>query len=96
MSRGYFKSEREEQRAYFRAVKVRRGTTVYLAGIGAPTDAEGNSLAGNFIGQTHRVFARLRETMELVGGTLDDIVTMTPDLRARPPPTRRGSPGSAN
>ena len=63
MSREYFKGEREAQRAYSRAVKVRGGTTVYLA--------------GNFTAQTHQVFARLRETMALVGGTLDDIVTMT-------------------
>ena len=48
MSREYFKGEREEQRAYSRAVKVRGGTTVYLAGIGAPVDAQGHSLAGNF------------------------------------------------
>ena len=71
------RGEREEQRAYSRAVKVRGGTTVYLAGIGAPVDAQGHSLAGNFTAQTHQVFARLRETMALVGGTLDDIVTMT-------------------
>jgi len=77
MSREYFKGEREEQRSYSRAVKVKGGTTVYLAGIGAPTDAQGNSLAGNFTAQVHRIFARLRETMALVGGTLDDIVTMT-------------------
>src|SRR5215831_21170135 len=77
MSRAYFKGEREEQRAYSRAVKVRGGTTVYLAGIGAPVDAQGHSLAGNFTAQTHQVFARLRETMALVGGTLDDMVTMT-------------------
>ena len=36
MSLEYFKGQREEQRAYSRAVKVRGGTTVYLAGIGAP------------------------------------------------------------
>lgn len=77
MSREYFKGEREEQRSYSRAVKVTGGTTVYLAGIGAPTDAQGNSLAGNFAAQTHQVFARLRETMAQMGGTLDDIVTMT-------------------
>jgi 2-iminobutanoate/2-iminopropanoate deaminase len=77
MSREYFKGQRKEQRAYSRAVTVRGGTTVYLAGIGAPVDAQGNSLAGNFTAQTHQVFARLRETMALVGGTLDDIVTMT-------------------
>jgi hypothetical protein len=52
MSREYFKGEREEQRAYSRAVKVRGGTTVYLAGIGAPVDAQGHSLAGNFTAQT--------------------------------------------
>jgi 2-iminobutanoate/2-iminopropanoate deaminase len=73
----YFKGQREEQRAYSRAVKVQGGTTVYLAGIGAPVDVQGNSLAGNFTAQTHQVFERLRETMALVGGTLDDIVTMT-------------------
>ena len=77
MSREYFKGEREEQRSYSRAVKVKGGTTVYLAGIGAPTDAQGASLAGNFTAQTHPVFARLQETMAMVGGTLDDIVTMT-------------------
>ena len=77
MAREYFKGEREQQRSYSRVVKVKGGTTVYLAGIGAPTDPQGNSLAGNFTAQTHRVFERLRETMALVGGTLDDIVTMT-------------------
>jgi 2-iminobutanoate/2-iminopropanoate deaminase len=77
MSREYFKGEREEQRSYSRAVKVKGGSTVYLAGIGAPTDAQGASLAGNFTAQTHQVFARLQETMAMVGGTLDDIVTMT-------------------
>jgi 2-iminobutanoate/2-iminopropanoate deaminase len=76
MSREYFKENREEQRSYSRAVKVKGGTMVYLAGIGAPTDAQGNSLAGNFTAQAHQVFARLQETMALVSGTLDDIVTM--------------------
>jgi 2-iminobutanoate/2-iminopropanoate deaminase len=72
MDRAYFTGEREEQRSYSRAVKVKGGTTVYLAGIGAPTDAR-----GNFTAQAHRVFERLQETMALVGGTLDDLVTMT-------------------
>jgi hypothetical protein len=61
MSREYFKGEREEQRAYSRAVRVTGGTTVYLAGVGAPVDAEGHSLAGNFVAQTHRIWARIRE-----------------------------------
>ena len=54
MSREYLTGEREQSRSYSRAVKVTGGTTVYLAGIVADVDAEGNSLAGNFVGQTHR------------------------------------------
>ena len=77
MSREFFKGEREEQRAYSRAVKVMGGTTVYLAGVGAPADANGNSLAGNFTAQVHRIWARVQENLALAGGTLDDIVTMT-------------------
>jgi 2-iminobutanoate/2-iminopropanoate deaminase len=77
MTREYVTGEREEQRSYSRAVKVQGGTTVYLAGIGAPTDAQGHSLAGNFTAQAHRVFERLQETMALVGGTLENIVSMT-------------------
>lgn len=78
MGREYFRGEREEQRSYSRAVQVKGGTTVSLAGIGAPTNAQGNSLAGNFTAQAYQVFERLRGTMALVGGTLDDIVTCSP------------------
>lgn len=77
MAREYFKGERAEQRSYSRAVKVKGGAAVYLAGITAATDAQGSSIAGNFTAQAHRVFELLRETMALVGGTLDDIATMT-------------------
>lgn len=77
MSREYFKGEREETRSYSRAVKVKGGTTVYLAGHGATADAEGNSLAGDFTAQAHRCFELLRGLMSNVGGALDDIVTMT-------------------
>ena len=77
MSRENFKGEREETRSYSRAVKVKGGTTVYLAGHGATVDAEGNSLAGDFTAQAHRCFELLRGLMSDVGGALDDIVTMT-------------------
>ena len=77
MSREFFKGEREETRSYSRAVKVKGGTTVYLAGHGATVDAEGNSLAGDFTVQAHRCFELLRGLMSDVGGALDDIVTMT-------------------
>ncbi|MEE8074101.1 MAG: RidA family protein [Candidatus Binatia bacterium] len=77
MSREYFKGEAQEKRSYSRAVKVKGGTTVYLAGVGGAVDANGNSLAGNFKAQVQTVFERLHKVMEDVGGSLDDITTMT-------------------
>ena len=77
MSREYFKGEAQEKRSYSRAVKVKGGTTVYLAGVGGAVDANGNSLAGNFKAQVQTVFERLRQVMADVGGSLDDITTMT-------------------
>lgn len=77
MTRDHVKGEQEERRSYSKAVKVTGGTTVYLAGVGGSADAQGNSLAGNFTAQAHRVFERLRENLAAAGGTLDDIVTMT-------------------
>ncbi len=77
MSREYFKGEAQEKRSYSRAVKVKGGTTVYLAGVGGAVDANGNSLAGNFKAQVQTVFERLHQVMADVGGSLDDITTMT-------------------
>ena len=77
MAKQHFGGERESSRSYSRAVKVQGGTTIYLAGVGGTPDAKGRSLAGDFTAQAHRAFERLRENVELAGGTLDDIVTMT-------------------
>ena len=77
MSREYFSGERESSRSYSRAVKVRGGTTIYLAGVGGTPNNQGRSLAGDFPAQVHRAFERMRENLGVAGGTLDDIVTMT-------------------
>ena len=77
MSRENIKGEAQEARSYSRAVKIKGGTTVYLAGIGGAVDAKGNSLAGNFEAQARAVFERLRQVMADVGGALDNITTMT-------------------
>ena len=77
MSREYLKGEAQEARAYSRAVKIKGGTTVYLAGIGGAADAKGNSLAGNFEAQARAVFEQLRQVRADVGGGLDNITTMT-------------------
>ncbi len=75
MSREYVKGEREEASAYSRAVKVAGGTTVYLAGVGGATGADG--APQDFATQTRNAFERLRANLAEAGGALDDIVTMT-------------------
>jgi 2-iminobutanoate/2-iminopropanoate deaminase len=75
MSREYTKGEREQQSAYSRAVKVKGGTTVYLAGVGGGSGPAGNAL--DFATQTRNAFGRLRQNLTDAGGKLDDITTMT-------------------
>ncbi len=77
MPREYFKGTAEEDRAYSPAIKVTGGTTVYLAGVGATTDADGKSLGGDFEGQVRATFERIRANLARAGGELEDIVTMT-------------------
>ncbi len=75
MSREYITGEREKQRSYSRAVKVKGGTTVYLAGVGGASGPAGSSL--DFASQTRNAFGRLRQNLADAGGKLDDIATMT-------------------
>lgn len=77
MSREYFRGAAEEDRAYSPAIKVTGGTTVYLAGVGATTDASGKSLSGDFEGQVRATFERIRANLARAGGDLEDIATMT-------------------
>jgi len=50
---------------------------VWLAGLLAPEDEDGTSLAGDFRAQVRCVFRKMARQMEEVGGSLDDVVTMT-------------------
>ena len=90
MPRKYLKGTwQEEERAYSPAVITRGGKTVWLAGVVAGTDEEGDFepvegaegdhhlMAGDFAAQAHSVFRNIGKTMERVGGTLQDLVTMT-------------------
>ena len=77
MPKEYFRGDAEDVRSYSPAVKATGGATIYLAGVGATTDASGKSLAGDFEGQVRATFERIRATLARAGGTLDDIVTMT-------------------
>ena len=76
-SREYVIDERGRQRAFSRAVATTGGKTIWLAGQTTTTDANGNSLAGDFEGQTREIFRILDERLAGFGGSLSDIVTMT-------------------
>lgn len=77
MKRTQFASEYQTSRSYAPAVVTEGGRTVWLAGILAPADEEGNSLAGDFARQVRCVFRKMSAQMAEVGGGLDDVVTMT-------------------
>jgi|TARA_Y100000588_G_C14220412_1_gene910723 enamine deaminase RidA (YjgF/YER057c/UK114 family) len=53
------------------------GHIVWLAGILAPMDEHGESLANNFAGQVRCVFRKMARQLEEAGATLGDVVTMT-------------------
>lgn len=77
-----FTQEREmilpvPQSAYSQAVKVKGGTLVFLSGVG-PTDEKGVLRSpGDYRGQVHATWEHMRRIMAKVGGSVDDIVTMT-------------------
>jgi enamine deaminase RidA (YjgF/YER057c/UK114 family) len=76
-TREYVIDDRGRERAFSRAVATTGGKTVWLAGQTTTEDAKGNSLAGDFEGQTREIFRILSERLAEFGGTLADIVTMT-------------------
>jgi len=76
-SREYVIDDRGRERAFSRAVATTGGKTIWLAGQTTTTDANGNSLAGDFEGQTREIFRILDERLQGFGGDLSDIVTMT-------------------
>lgn len=64
-------------RAFSSAVVTGGGKTVWLAGhVGTSAD-DGKSLAGDFDAQVRQTFRNLEATLKKVGGSLQDIVTMT-------------------
>ena len=69
--------KRQQERAYSPAVKVRGGTTIYLAGHGGYQDESGRTYPGDFDAQVRVSFERMRKALERAGGSLDDLVTMT-------------------
>lgn len=77
MKRTQYASDYQKSRSYAPAVVTEGGKTVWLAGLLAPEDEDGKSLAGDFGGQVRCIFRKMARQMEEVGGTLDHVVTMT-------------------
>ncbi len=77
MERVFHKGTWQENRAFSPVVVTQGGHMVWAAGHGAPQDADGNSLAGNFEAQTRESFRLLEETLKRAGARLQDMVTMT-------------------
>ncbi len=77
VAREYMTLDWTEGRAFSPVVTTTGGKTIWLAGVTTVADAAGNSLAGDFEGQTREIFRIIEERLEQFGGTLSDIVTMT-------------------
>lgn len=77
MERTYLKGTWQEDRSFSPCVVTKGGTVVWVAGHGAPRDAAGNSLAGDFDAQTREAFKLLAATLARAGGKLQDMTTMT-------------------
>ena len=77
MKRTQYEAPFQKSRAYAPAVVTEGGRTVWLAGLLAPKDEDGTSLAGDFTGQVRCIFRKMAVQIEEVGGGLADVVTMT-------------------
>ena len=74
----FVKRDASQASGYSQAVITQNsGRTIWLAGHATATDSSGKSLAGDFEGQVHAVFAFLEQTLRQAGGKLSDMVTMT-------------------
>jgi 2-iminobutanoate/2-iminopropanoate deaminase len=77
-TREYLKGDaRQRERAYSPAVRITGGTAIYMAGHTGYQDEQGETYPGDFDGQVREAFERMRKTLEIAGGKLADIVTMT-------------------
>ena len=77
MKRTQHASDYQKSRSYSPVVVTGGGRTVWLAGLLAAEDESRRSLAGDFAAQVRCIFRKMQKQMEEVGGSLDDVVSMT-------------------
>lgn len=67
----------QQSRSFSPAVVTQGGRTVWLAGQTSLVDTNGNGIAGDFEAQARTIFQLIARTLARVGGTLENLVTMT-------------------
>ncbi|HET7597482.1 MAG TPA: RidA family protein [Burkholderiales bacterium] len=67
----------QQSRSFSPAVVTQGGRTVWLAGQTSLVDMSGNGIAGDFEAQARTIFQLIARTLTRVGGTLENLVTMT-------------------
>src|SRR5688572_7720679 len=67
----------QKSRAFSPAIVTEGGKTVWLAGQTTLTDLNGASISHDFEAQARTCLALIDRTLQRVGGTLADLVTMT-------------------
>ena len=67
----------QNSRAFSPAVITQGGKTVWLAGQTATTDADGKDISNHFEAQARAIFAAIDNTLQRVGGSVANLVTMT-------------------
>jgi 2-iminobutanoate/2-iminopropanoate deaminase len=77
MKKYHIASEYQSSRSYSPVVVTEGGRTIYLAGIIAPEDEHGRSLAGDFDEQVRCIFRKMSAQLSQVNATLADVVSMT-------------------
>jgi 2-iminobutanoate/2-iminopropanoate deaminase len=67
----------QKSRAFSPAIVTLGGKTVWLAGQTTRVDLDGKSIVHDFEAQARTCFALIDQTLKRVGGSLEDMVTMT-------------------
>lgn len=67
----------QKSRAFSPAIVTRGGRMVWLAGQTATADLDGKPILHDFEAQARTCFALIERTLQRVGGSLADLVTMT-------------------
>lgn len=77
MKRFALSSPYQQSRSYSPVVVTEGGRVIWLSGIIAAEDEDGNSLENDFDGQVQCIFRKMAITLSRVDANLTDVVTMT-------------------